>query len=623
MNNNDLKLGTDTNKEKSSKSFQMPPPPKSSPPVKNFYKAYDKQGFTKENKGDDKDTENDNGTVAAVQKPTATVKAPTPVQKTSAPAKAPTPVQKTIAPAKAPTPVQKTAAPDKAPTPVQKTTAPAKAPTPVQKTTAPAKAPTPVQKTASPAKAPTPVQKTIAPAKAPTPVQKTIAPAKAPTPVQKTAAPDKATADVQKTTAPAEATADVQKTSQIRITPSSPKTEEAPQKTHRTIGFSEADYFDYAGFHRRAPKGASSLKRIIGRCAIVLASALLFAVIALFGLCFTVAKGPSETVRNLLVLSAKQASATKWVPGIFLSDDVINEILAGSEKVETDVMSIEDYYSAGDTETISKDEWENAKDGMLFKTLKGSSYTAYMLIVKDPSRIFVGTSSDNYSESEKGKNIFDASAKRDAVAAINGGEFPDSGGIGTGSHPIGLTYSGGECVWNDGTKRTFIGFDNNNRLHAIEGMTKAEADSLGIRDAVSFQTGNVLISSDGENVTFYYAEGNNGTAQRTAIGQRADGAVILLVTDGRTASSLGATHNDVIDIMVEHGAVTAAMLDGGSSAMMYYENYFEKYSYDYDSLDQYQKKGLVNKYKAFTTPRNMPTFFMVERDSEGGNENAE
>ena len=95
----------------------------------------------------------------------------------------------------------------------------------------------------------------------------------------------------------------------------------------------------------------------------------------------------------------------------------------------------------------------------------------------------------------------------------------------------------------------------------------------------------------------------------------------MLVTDGRSASSLGATHNDVIDIMVEHGAINAAMLDGGSSAMMYYENYYEKYGYDYDSLDQYQKKGLVNKYKAFTTPRYMPTFFMVAPMSEGGEAN--
>ena len=48
--------------------------------------------------------------------------------------------------------------------------------------------------------------------------------------------------------------------------------------------------------------------------------------------------------------------------------------------------------------------------------------------------------------------------------------------------------------------------------------------------------------------------------------------------------------------------------------MMYYENYFDKYGFDVDKLDQYQKQGLVNKYKAFTTPRKIPTFFLVAGD---------
>lgn len=398
---------------------------------------------------------------------------------------------------------------------------------------------------------------------------------------------------------------------------------QTPQ-SRESIGFDQSTYLDFAGYKRRKPKRErkAGVKKIIGRCFAVLGSLLLFLIIAVYSLCFTIAKGPSETVRTLLVLSAKQASATKWVPSLFLDKATVDDILSKSEEVKTDIISLDDYVSGTENgETVSHDEWENAKDGMIFKKLKGSTYTAYMLIVKDPSRVFVGTSSDDYSSSTAGLNIFDAVAKSGAIAAINGGEFPDSGGIGTGSHPIGLTYSKGKCVWNDSLKRTFVGFDSNNKLIATEPMTKKEADELGIRDAVSFQTGNVLISSDGDNVTLYYADGNNGTAQRTAIGQRADGAVILLVTDGRTASSLGATHNDVIDIMVEYGAVSAAMLDGGSSAMMYYENYYEKYDFDYDSLDQYQKKGLINKYKAFTTPRRMPTFFMVAAESEADNGN--
>lgn len=388
-------------------------------------------------------------------------------------------------------------------------------------------------------------------------------------------------------------------------------------KREKKIAFSNSDYLDYAGFQRRTPKKRMTAGTVVRRSLLVFFSLLLFIIISVYTLVFTVAHGPSETVRDLLVQAADQASATKWVPYLFLDKSTVKQILDQGEVVSREVISLQDYADKGDDKvTNEKNEWEGTQDGLQFFTVKGATYTAYMMIVKDPSRMFVGTSSD-FKSGKQGINIFDAAAKYGAIAAINAGEFSDPGGVGTGDNPIGLTYSQGNCVWNDGQKRTFIGIDKNDRLVVSEPMTKAKAEELGIRDAVSFQRGNVLITNDGDNITLHRADGNTGTAQRTAIGQRADGAIILLVTDGRTASSIGATHNDVIDIMVEYGAVTAGMLDGGSSAMMYYENYFDKYGYDIEKLDKYQKRGLVNKYKAFTTPRKMPTFFMVAPVSDG------
>ncbi len=365
--------------------------------------------------------------------------------------------------------------------------------------------------------------------------------------------------------------------------------------------------------------------RVIRRSLLVVLTLVLLSVYAVFALVHTVANGPSPTVRNLLVLSALQASATKWIPGLFLDDETVDQILADSKVISTDVLSLDEYAASqqnnGNPDTdAAADEWADAQDGMLLHMISGSTYKAYVLVVKDPSRIYVGTSSD-YKSGKTGAKIFDVVKREDAVAAINAGEFYDVGGSGTGDHPIGLTYSLGSCVWQDEyTWKTFIGFDKDNNLVVSEGMTRAKADKLGIRDAVSFQSGNVLIDHDGDSVRLHYADSNTGTAQRTAIGQTADGSVILLVTDGRSASSLGATHNDVIDIMVSYGAVTAAMLDGGSSALMYYEDYYTKYNMDETKLDQYQKQGLVNKYKAFTTPRRMPTYFVVAREGGSGAE---
>lgn len=364
---------------------------------------------------------------------------------------------------------------------------------------------------------------------------------------------------------------------------------------------------------KRKAKKQSNAAKYIGRVFITLGVVIALLVYVVFSLVSTIATGPSVTMRDQLVLMAMQASATKWVPGLFLPAETVEKIVADSKKISTEVIALDDYVNpSNDNNTANTvDQWEKAIDGMLFETINGKTYKAYVLLVKDPSRVYVGTSSD-YKSRKPGMDVFNIAKKYNAIAAINGGEFSDPGGIGDGSAPLGITYSEGNLMWNDGyTNRTFIGIDKNDKLVVSEGMTKSQAESLEIRDGVCFQTGNVLITNDSGELTLHRADSNTGTAQRTAIGQRADGTMILLVTDGRTASSIGATHNDVIDIMVSYGAVTAGMLDGGSSSMMYYENYFKKYGYDESSLDQYQLRGLVNKYKAFTKPRSIPTYFIV------------
>ena len=266
-------------------------------------------------------------------------------------------------------------------------------------------------------------------------------------------------------------------------------------------------------------------------------------------------------------------------------------------------------FGLGSGFSLSDDaRWNNAVDGMILETVTGGTYKAYILLIRDPSRVSVAVSDRSFAT---GARIFDVVARYGALAAINGGEFPDNG-VTTLSNPIGLTYSGGECVWNDGLERTFIGFTKENKLFVEEGTLKERADELGIRDAVAFQTGNTLITNDGSNITYYYAEDNTGVAQRTAIGQLADGTVMFLVTDGRTAQSLGATKNDIIDTFIEYGAVTAGMLDGGSSAMLWYRDWYTKYGVDENALDDWQRKGLVNIYKAFTNPRAIPSYFIVK-----------
>ena len=359
--------------------------------------------------------------------------------------------------------------------------------------------------------------------------------------------------------------------------------------------------------------------RVLYRLLLIAVALVFIAVFGVFKTLDTVAHGPSDTFRDFLVQSAMQASATKWVPGLFLKDEEVEQIVnASAEKVpeEVDPVSV----VTGDDVTgpviiphghEDDPQVYDISDGIEFHLDAAGTFRAYVMIIHDPSKVFVGISSNNFKDAVRGMRIYDAAPKYNAIAAINGGEFQDTGGVGLGERPIGLTYSQGKCVWNDGKKRTFIGIDKNNKLVVSEGMTKEQAEELGIRDGVSFQTNNILIETKDGATVCYYAPNNKGKAQRTAIGQRADGKFIFIVTDGRSASSIGADYDDIIDMMLKYGAVTAGMLDGGSSAMMYYSNYITKYNVDEKELDEYQRMGLVNKYKAFTRPRYLPTFFMV------------
>ena len=94
-------------------------------------------------------------------------------------------------------------------------------------------------------------------------------------------------------------------------------------------------------------------------------------------------------------------------------------------------------------------------------------------------------------------------------------------------------------------------------------MSTDEAKAAGIRDAVDW--GPFLIV-DGVNLFK-----NNQTyweCGRTAIAQREDGIVLMLVIDGLQSHSKGASYKDLADILERYGAVNASNLDGGTSTSL-------------------------------------------------------
>ncbi len=99
-----------------------------------------------------------------------------------------------------------------------------------------------------------------------------------------------------------------------------------------------------------------------------------------------------------------------------------------------------------------------------------------------------------------------------------------------------------------------------------DGYSETAASAEGV-NAIGEQTS---IHAADETLPANVTGTGGGVNPRTAIGQRADGAVLLLIIDGRQTHSLGATLNDLINVFLDFDAVNAANLDGGGSTVFYY-----------------------------------------------------
>ena len=199
-------------------------------------------------------------------------------------------------------------------------------------------------------------------------------------------------------------------------------------------------------------------------------------------------------------------------------------------------------------------------DGIILVDVMKKGFQGTMIIVLDPARVFAG-----YPGFYGGNGMLleDLVRRYDAIGGINGGGFIDEEGGGSGGFPEGLTIVDGEAyLWAD--SGASAAFDENNILH-VGYFTKEDAVAAGIRDCVSFGPA-LIVDGVGE----YGSHMESGINPRTAIGQRADGAVLMLCIDGRQMHSIGASFGDIRDVMLDFGAVNACSLDGGSSTVMYY-----------------------------------------------------
>lgn len=361
---------------------------------------------------------------------------------------------------------------------------------------------------------------------------------------------------------------------------------------------------------KKKKKGSGLLGRIVRRFFLLLFTLVLLVFAALVLVMNLVFNGPSPAAQEKLTMTLIEASATKWVPALFIGEERVAEIRTSvNQELPQEVSSpTKVVIQKGSAINTNSDEWAKDPDGIRIEHISGETYNAHVMIVRDPSRVYMGTSTEKFSTAIPGKRITEVMNENpDVVAAINAGAFNDDGTAGShvGSTPLGLVMSNSKCVWTSGQQpglEGFAGFTEDNILVVSQkNLSKAKAEELKIRDGCCF--GPALIMDGDINQEAY--NNKSGYNPRTAIGQRADGAVIFVCIDGRQTSSLGGTYADVINIMVEYGAINACNMDGGSSSVMMYRDTTGK-------LGTAGEVSMINNYSLLQSePRRMPNFWLV------------
>lgn len=333
---------------------------------------------------------------------------------------------------------------------------------------------------------------------------------------------------------------------------------------------------------RRLPAAAGSVRRVLSANAsgrwlpkniYVQFVAVNLAVLVLTGP-LVVLYGPFTNIKSSVVgaiMTSRHPHYLTWL----MSEQEIKSIIGENHQTRVKQQALQ----------ITKRE----DDSLRLVTITGGRFKGYLLEIPNPGRVKAATAKDIQ---EIGDTVSTIALNNNAIAAINAGGFYDPEGTGTGRLPYGIIVRDGKFL---------VGGDIKDRIDVV-GLTRTgmlvtgtysvdEIKAMGIAEAVTF--GPTLIINGKKMIT--QGDGGWGIAPRSAIGQRQDGTILFLVIDGRQPGySIGATLLDVQNILYEQGAYTAANLDGGSSATLFYNG------------------KVVNKPADMLGERMVPTAFIVK-----------
>ncbi len=295
----------------------------------------------------------------------------------------------------------------------------------------------------------------------------------------------------------------------------------------------------------------------------------------------------NHMVKDFIINKALASMKYQPIASFFYDDKTINEVASTRILEEEQNTLYEDIVSFDDLKLNQPSYANQYEEAILsnpnhdsYKILKIEGvventtyhYQGYMAVVYDPSKVKLATSSGMGMDDTAYGEIIPVMAEREkAIIAMNAGGFYDPDWRSNGGIPHGPVIKDGVLLTNFRkypANGGIIGFNYDNQL-VLKNITGEEAVLEGIRDAVDW--GPYLIING---INQIKKQTSTYALARTAIGQRKDGIVLMLVIDGLQSHSKGCTFYEMAKIMEQYGAYNAANLDGGTSASLYEKGQF-------------------------------------------------
>ena len=168
--------------------------------------------------------------------------------------------------------------------------------------------------------------------------------------------------------------------------------------------------------------------------------------------------------RAIWIETAMTTGRHQWLAENFFPQDIIDEVMANLAR-DDDVLGGGDNLSTGEVEKPVEDPVEtdildqknlvvggkdyagntvlvnDIEQGLVVSEIVGSGYRGKIMLVDDPSRVYLGTTA---YKNQTGMRILDMMEQYGAIAGINASGFRDPGGEGNGGVVVGMSCSQGE-----------------------------------------------------------------------------------------------------------------------------------------------------------------------------------